>query len=222
VARAARVFDNDGSGVRGNLAAVVKAILLDAEARLSIGAIQTMPTYGKVREPLLRFTHWARMFNAKSATGFWMGNEQMGIGPFTMWAPSVFNFFRPDYVPDYAPLANKHLVAPELQIADAQSVANYLNKMYAHINAMSCGVMTVSYEALGANVSAGQASLADDATALVKTLSLWLTAGEFTPWAGPTIQAIEQMPKGTPQARLSRVKVAMFMTVASPDFIVQK
>jgi uncharacterized protein (DUF1800 family) len=222
VARVASVFQNDGSGVRGNLAAVVKAVLLDPEARLSIGTIQTMPTYGKVREPLLRFTHWARMFNAKSTSGYWMSNGQMGIGPFTMWAPSVFNFFRPDYVPDYAPLANKQLVAPELQIADAQSVANYLNKMYVHINAMSCGDMTVSYEALGADAPKGLDSLADDATALVKKLSLWLTAGEFTPWAGPTIEALNQMPKGTPEARLNRVKVAMFMTVASPDFIVQK
>ena len=66
--RVAQVFKNDGTGVRGNLQAVITAILLDPEARDTATDIAN-PQYGKVREPLLRYTEWARAFTAQSRTG---------------------------------------------------------------------------------------------------------------------------------------------------------
>jgi len=60
VYRVAQVFNDDGTGVRGNLQAVVQAILLDYEARSS--NMISQPTYGKQREPLLRVTAIARAF----------------------------------------------------------------------------------------------------------------------------------------------------------------
>jgi uncharacterized protein (DUF1800 family) len=224
VTRVARVFENDGTGVKGNLAAVVKAILLDPEARMPNTAIQRRMDYGKVREPMLRFTHWARMFKARSPQNFWITHGDAGMGASPMYATSVFNFFQPDYVPDHPSMANRPvpLVAPELQIANAQTVIAYLNKMFWHVDQMGVGDMRVSYDALGVNLPANQASIADNANELVTTLSLWLTGGEFKAWAASTIGAIHRMPKGTPENRLKRVKAAIFMTVASPDYIVQK
>ena len=60
VYRVAQVFNDDGTGVRGNLKAVVQAILLDYEARSP--DMISQPTYGKQREPLLRVTRWPGRF----------------------------------------------------------------------------------------------------------------------------------------------------------------
>ena len=68
VARVATVFNNDGSGVKGNLAAVLKAILLDTEARNDAAAAST-PGYGKLREPMLRFLGWARAYRNQTSDG---------------------------------------------------------------------------------------------------------------------------------------------------------
>ena len=96
VQRISAVFDNDGTGRRGNLAAVVRAILLDDEARAEPGGTTT----GKVREPVLRLTQLWRAYDAKAASGKYLHVDptmDFGQGPLT--APSVFNFFSPFYAP---------------------------------------------------------------------------------------------------------------------------
>ena len=67
VQRVAAVFMDNGQGVRGDLKAVITAILMDDEARNLNSA--TSPNYGKLQEPLLRFTHMARAFTAESRSG---------------------------------------------------------------------------------------------------------------------------------------------------------
>ena len=130
VARVAAAFDNNGSGVRGDMKAVWKAILLDPEAR----AVGTSSSSGKLREPVLRLSHMLRAFNATSRSGRFTGigltdDPATRLNQTPMFAPSVFNFFRPGYVPSGQGLAQAGLVVPEMQITHELSVAGYMNYM---------------------------------------------------------------------------------------------
>ncbi|MGY5452424.1 DUF1800 family protein [Agarivorans sp. MS3-6] len=128
VARVASVFNNNGHGVRGDLAAVVRAILLDDEARQNSGVISY---YGKVREPLLRTVQFWRELDAASPSGWyftWSLNDSHGQSP--LGSPSVFNFFRPDYQP--ADLLDLDIVAPELQIANDAALIGQFNNQYGN------------------------------------------------------------------------------------------
>lgn len=226
VKRVADIFNDNGQGERGNLGAVIKAILLDPEAR-DVRSLHER--YGKVREPILRLTCWARLFQAKSANAqgqlndTWMPSAP-GLGQMPLAAPSVFNFFRPDYIPNHQKMSANGVVAPEMEIAGEQAVVNYVNGMEAAVYGMGIEDMRVTYAALLQKIPGTDNYLADNAAELVKTLSLWLTAGEFLPWANGTgtIAAIDRMPRGSDVARLARVQAAIFMTTVSSDFIVQK
>lgn len=123
VARVAAVFNNNGSGVRGDLLAVAKAILLDSEALGSSG-------YGKVREPLIRLAQMWRLFQASAGNGRYdFPYPEAAFAQAPLRSPSVFNFYRPDYSPPGA-LANAGLVAPELQILDESTVNNGGTALY--------------------------------------------------------------------------------------------
>ena len=126
VARVASAFNNDGAGVRGNLKAVWAAILLDDEARIPNPA---NTSFGKVREPMVRFVQWGRTFNLKSLQNSWKIYDQSstsyGLAQSPLHSPSVFNFFRPGYVPPGTGLA----VAPEFQIVNETTVGGYINFM---------------------------------------------------------------------------------------------
>lgn len=118
VQRVATVFNNNGSGIRGDLGAVVEAILLDPEARPTVATENT----GKLKEPLLRLTQLWRAYNATSASGRYPINFAyivFGQGP--LQAPHVFNFFSPFYAPP-GEIRDGGVVAPELEIA-----TEYLN-----------------------------------------------------------------------------------------------
>ncbi|MFK8024691.1 MAG: DUF1800 family protein [Ilumatobacter sp.] len=127
VDRVAAVFDNDGNGRRGNLGAVVRAILTDAEAWRT----SWPESHGKVREPVLRFTIGLRAFGARTTSLPWQigrldsSADRLGQQPFD--ANSVFNFYRPGYVPPQSPLGDAGLVAPEMQIANETSAIGWIN-----------------------------------------------------------------------------------------------
>ena len=113
VRRVAEVFNDNGQGVRGDMGAVVKAILLDDEARPDLA----MDLDGKLKEPILRVTHLWRAYNATSNDGgypYGFAYVLFGQGP--LQSPSVFNFFSPFYAPP-GEIRDSGLVAPELQIA---------------------------------------------------------------------------------------------------------
>jgi hypothetical protein len=100
VGRVAAVFNNNGSGVRGDLKAVVRAILLDPEAR---GNVKTDPKYGKLREPVQLATNIYRQFNVRSFDGTaqsdgWVNQIISPMGQDTFRSPTVFNYYTPDYV----------------------------------------------------------------------------------------------------------------------------
>ncbi len=117
VARVARVFNDNGFGERGDLGAVVKAILLDPEARSTTGE-----TSGKIKEPLLRLTQMFRAYNATSQNGGYpLGFIYIVFGQGPLQSPSVFNFFSPTFAPP-GEIRDNGYVAPELEIA-----TEYLN-----------------------------------------------------------------------------------------------
>ena len=102
VGRVAAVFNNNGFGVRGDMQAVVRAILLDPEAR---GDKKTDPNYGKLREPVLFATNFLKAFNPRSADGSTQSDgwilgrpEFTGMGQLPFRSPTVFNYFPPDYI----------------------------------------------------------------------------------------------------------------------------
>jgi uncharacterized protein (DUF1800 family) len=130
VARVATVFNNNGKGERGDLAAVFKAILLDTEAISAAGLTST--TFGKLREPMVRTAQWARTFKATSLKGTWkIGNPNYSavdaLGQSPLQAPSVFNFFRPGYIPPSTAMALSKATAPEFQLVNESTTASYIN-----------------------------------------------------------------------------------------------
>ena len=216
VQRIATVFLNDGAGVKGNLQAVIKAILLDDEARNSAALRNT--TFGKLREPVLRFLGWARGFGATSPGDLWAigdtSDPATRLGQSPLRSPSVFNFFRPGYVPPNSGISAALLVAPEFQLANESSVVGYLNYMQGVVS-NGVGDVKADYTALIA--------LADNAPALLDEISLVLTANQLSAATLAAINsAVGGMPAGTSTARNNRIYAALVLVLASPEFLVQK
>ena len=222
VDRVARIFNNNGSGVRGDLRAVFKAILLDDEATNAAGL--TSPTFGKVREPVLRFTQWARNFGATSRSGNWtianLSNPGTSLGQSPLRAPSVFNFYRPGYVPANTAIATNALVAPEFQIVTEVSVAGYINFMASAIGSAN-GVNND----VKATYTSELAMVSNTAT-LLNRLSLLLSANQLTDATKATIKAALDATTVTDTSSLAdkerRVYLATLLVFASPDYLVQK
>jgi uncharacterized protein (DUF1800 family) len=216
IARISAVFNNDGSGVKGNLKAVVRAILLDDEARGAAGL--AAPAFGKLREPVLRFAAWARAFNATSPSGAWaIGNTSdpgTRLGQSPVRSGSVFNFFRPGYVPPNSPIGSAGMVAPELQITNESTVVGYVNYMQTAVS-KGVGDVKADYSTL--------MPMADTAQTLIDELNLLLAAGQLSSATLATIKGgLDAMPSGTDAARLNRIYAALTLVLAAPEFLVQK
>ena len=214
VARTAAVFADDGTGVRGNLKAVVRALLLDDEARNPPASA----TYGKLREPILRFTGWARATAVTSPSGAWAvgdtSDSAKGLAQSPLRSPSVFNFFRPGYVPPNTALDADGLQAPEFQIANESSVMGCVNFLQRAV-AGNIADLTPDYTALLA--------LADDANALLAELNLVLAADQLSAATVSTLAtAVGTMGSGTDTTRRARVNAALVLVLAAPEYIVQK
>ena len=127
ISRVASAFSDNGSGIRGDMKAVIRAILLDPEARDLSN--QDNPKFGMLREPYVRYTHLCRAFKTTTETGsFRNTGERSGqaLAQLPMHAPSVFNFFLPDHQP-LGPIAEAGLVAPEFQITTATTSVSAIN-----------------------------------------------------------------------------------------------
>ncbi len=213
-----------GTGQRGDLRATVAAILLDPEARTP--ARLADPTFAKVREPILRVAHWMRAFNARSASGnFLLGvtdDATASLGQSAMRSPTVFNFYRPGYVPPNTSIATAGLVAPELQIVNEVSVVGYSNFMRS---AVQNGLGSGSPRDIQPDYTA-ELALADNADLLIDRVSLFLTAGTMSAATRTIVRdAVNSIAMPTANqatARQNRVRLAVFFTLSSPDYLVQK
>ena len=236
VGRVAAAFADNGSGTRGDLRAVIAAVLLDPEARSAAGLAS--PQYGRLREPMVRFVQWGRTFGIQSARGTWkidnLSDPATRLGQSPLRSGSVFNFFRPGYVPPATAMAAAGQVAPEFQIVNESSVSGYLNFMQ---NAIRFGYyvnapdlpQNGSTAANGFDITCSYANLlplAADAAALVRKVALLLSAGQVS---AATQSRIVAALNATPvtagssaAAQLNRVAAAVLLVMASPEYLVQK
>jgi uncharacterized protein (DUF1800 family) len=226
ISRVAQVFENDGTGVRGNLQAVITAILTDPEAR-DTAAATANPQYGKVREALLRYTEWARAFTAQSRTGsFDLGSTEdpiYGLGQMWLRSPTVFNWFSPGYTPPGTPIQTAGLLAPEMQMTNVSSVVGYINYLESAIGAnATSGPDVFSYYST-------EMGLASTPSQLVDRINLLMMAGQMSSaLSNQIVTAVTSIPIPTGDqnainaALLSRVETAIYLTAASPDFAAQQ
>jgi uncharacterized protein (DUF1800 family) len=222
VDRVAKIFNNNGSGTRGDLRAVFKSILLDEDALGAAGL--TSATFGKVREPMLRLTQWGQTFGAASTSGNWKINstadQASQIGQSPLRSPSVFNFFRPGYVPANTAVATNNLVAPEFQLVNETTTSGYINYMTFAIGSTN-GINNDVKAAYTAEMA-----IAHDATALLDRLNLILTANQLSSTTKATIKtaldsvAVTQTSSDGDKRR--RLNMAVLLVMASPEYLVQK
>ncbi len=222
VDRVASVFNDNGSGTRGDLRAVFKAILLDDEALNTANV--TNANFGKLREPMLRYTQWARTFGAQSASGnYELGNtsdtsDRIGQSP--LRSPSVFNFFRPGYVPAGSQAAERNLLAPEFQLVNETSVAGYVNQMERVIDGSVFWSRDIQPQ------YTDELAIAEDSTALLDRLDLLLTAGQLSDNTRslilPVLDEIDVTATSDNETKLSRIHLAVLLIMASNDYLIQK
>lgn len=215
VSRIASVFVNNGSGVRGDLRAVVRAILLDSEARDE--TVASGANFGKLRAPINRLTAWGRGFGVTSASDVWgIGDTSSSANRLAQSpgrAPSVFNFFRPGYTPPNTSISAGGLVGPEFQITTEPSVVAYINYMQSLI-ANGTGDTRADYTAL--------LTLAPNAQNLVDEVNLILGAGLSSATLGTIRTAVEGIDATSAAGQNNRIYTAILLTMASPEFITQK
>jgi uncharacterized protein (DUF1800 family) len=206
VYRVASVFNNHGRGVRGDLKAVVRAILMDYDAR---GPAKIDQGAGHLREPVIRVTNLLRAFNASTSSGkFSVPLAATTLGEEPMNSPSVFNFFSPDYEAPGA-IAHAGLKSPEFEITTettATTTANYLTGVI-----FGAGVtLNLSYDE----------TLAADPAQLVDHLNSLLMAGNMSSMMRSTlIDVITQVPA---KSTTRRVKMAIDLVLNSPEFVIDK
>jgi uncharacterized protein (DUF1800 family) len=230
VSAVAAAFADNGSGVRGDLKHVLKTILLHPEARAANG------NSGKLREPVLRLSAFLRAYNFRSDSGeFRVGNTDnpgTSLGQTPMRSPSVFNFYRPGYVAPGTQAAAAGLVVPEMQIVHETTVAGYANFMRDNVSA---GVGAFN-SALNRREMQGdftaELGLADRAPELVALANRKLMFGTMPAALASEIEAAVAsiaipVSTGSNQAAIdnakrNRVNAALFLTLVSPEFQIQK
>ena len=218
VARVAGVFNNNGSGVRGDLGAVVRAILLDVEAtNPPAGSI------GKLREPVLRVAHWMRSFGATSTSGqFMMAYELDTQGQRALHAPSVFGYYRPGFVPPNTAFSANRITVPEFQIVNEASTALWVN------TALAMAGSGLGWTDTGNDVKANLQPLADLSTAgdvdgLIERLNLLLYAGGMSATLKQDLlESVTSVFGNDAASHLNRARVALFIALASPEYMVQR
>jgi len=213
VQRVSTIFINNGAGVRGDLAAVVKAILLDDEARNQATAKRT--DFGKLREPLLRYAHTFRAFGLTDPVklSFWQTKEIPQIAPLT--APSVFNYYSPDYKPPGI-LTEANLTAPEFQINSASSLSTVNSTLMRAV--LRDEILNFPTRL---NVQKELQLLNNGPTALLNHLDRVLTAGRLSSASRQILTEYINANKGRIEnARLVRDVIGLIVT--STEFAIQR
>lgn len=219
VGRVAAVFNNNGQGVRGDLGATVRAILLDPEARGT-----PVADGGKLREPVLRVSQWMRAMSAQSASGDyllqWVLEDQ---GERAWAAPSVFGYFRPGYVPANTAFSARGATAPEFQIINESTVAAWINLAEAlTVSGLGWNTATSANDVSATYTDLLPLARGADLGALPDRLDLQLLGGRMPASLRQQIIDITSdiNPTSTDGA-MARVRAAVFLTLASPEYLYQ-
>ena len=220
IERVAEVFKSNASGQRGDLRAVLRAILLDPEARIRSSDV----SYGKAREPLLKLTALWRAFNAQSPPTEPSGLVQMGnrnpqndFAQRPLGAPTVFNFYEPDFSPG-GELGDAGLFAPEFQIVDEGYVITAANVLYARTWTGYLGMSTPPSNRPLIDI-APVSALASDPQAMVDLLDLRLTYGTMSPGLRDVVTRLVAELNGNAN---QKAMAAIQVITLSPEFAVQR
>ena len=219
VSRVAAKFANNGSGVRGDMQAVIRAVLTDTDARdqnIAQGA-----GYGKLREPAVRFGNLMRTFHATAASGrysFWtLGDPLYGVNQQPLSSPTVFNFYSPDFSPQGALGANS-LVGPEFEITTSTAIVTTSNNMAGAITGgwgSGSDKMVLDYAAL--------APLAASPDQIVDYLRLVMGNGVMTPTTyTQMVSAVGLIPQTGANWQADRWKLAIWILFNSPEYVIQR
>ncbi len=246
IARVASTFNNNGNGVRGDMAAVYKAILMDEEAR-SCEAL-SQPTYGKMQEPLLRYAHIGKALTLEclkdtvthvdidgrekdytecNTERFWMnGFEQIrSLKQGSLGAPTVFNFYLPDHQP-VGEITRQGLVAPEFNIHDSNTSINFINMAFAATQWNFYGTtwnreINEDLGWLGTSIEASAEKLARDPEELINFLDIMFTRGQLSDRLRTDLRAfINDQPAWVDGYTLSAGVI--FLILSSPDYAILK
>lgn len=211
VSRVAAAFNNNGLGVRGDMKAVVSAILLDPEAR---GDVKLDPGYGKLREPVLYMTTLARGLGVTS-DGLYFQQQTGVMGQTVFYSPTVFNYYSAEYV-----VPGTALLGPEFDLQDTSSALSRINIA----NSMLFGTISPNSTVYGAtgtqfNWTALQA-LAGNPSALADKLSVLLMNGTMSAQMKAGIVSAVSAVSATDT--LTRARTAVYLVAASPQFQVER
>jgi uncharacterized protein (DUF1800 family) len=212
VARVTAVFDNNGAGQRGDLRAVVRAILLDPEAR---GARKIDPAYGKLVEPVLYLTGVARALGART-DGVYFRQQSANLGQFIFYPGSVFNYYPFDYV-----VPGTQLLGPEFGIqtsTTAISRANFANAL-VFSNGVAADATVAGATGTQLDLARYQA-IAADAAALADQLDRDLLAGGMSAAMRSAIVTAVNAVAATDT--LNRARGALYLVLTSPQYQVQR
>lgn len=222
IARVATQFNNDGNGVRGNLKAVIKAILMDEEARSCEST--TDPTFGKMQEPTLRHTQFLKAVGIESPSNYFF-NHGYGYQLYTfqhpLSSPSVFNFYLPDHKPT-GELSEANLVAPEFQILNSLTSLNYANfVLFWTYGEYTTENWENEYFNSPTNASGFFESAQDDEV-LINQIDLLFTNGTMSEDTRDIIrESIGWIPPTLNGAR-EKINLALYLTLISPDYLIKK
>jgi uncharacterized protein (DUF1800 family) len=212
VARVAAVFANNGAGQRGDLRAVVRAILTDPEAR---GARKIDPTYGKLSEPILYLTTVARAFAGRS-DGVFLRLASSQLSQFVFYSPSVFNYFPPEFV-----VPGTAITGPEFGIQTTTTAINRANIASGLVFTGTIAPDPAVFGATGTAIDlAAYQSVAGDAGALAERMNRYLMAGRMSAaMRAAIVSAVDAIPASD---SLNRARTAVYLVLVSPQFQVER
>ncbi|MEO8352360.1 MAG: DUF1800 family protein [Chthoniobacteraceae bacterium] len=231
VYRVASAFNNNGRGVRGDLGATLKAVLLDPEARNPVFA--ETDSYGKLREPLLRVSAILRGLEAQPPVEgdprFFLNLSSAMSYQAPLQSPTVFNFFQPGFVQP-GQIAKAGLLSPEFQITTETSVINLTNLMNTIIfNGLSTregASVKLNLDSYIALLQREESPPEVNQEEVIQSLDELFLGGRMSPALKQSIrEAFAALPAnfGTSDDRQrDRVRIALYITVSSPEFSVQK
>jgi len=217
VYRCGQAFSNNGAGTRGDLKAVVRAVLLDYEARAA--ALAARPDEGHLREPAVRLAGLLRTLDAQPRNGRWRSLRQLdqagrSTGQTPLRAPTVFNFFEPGYALP-GEIAQAGLASPEFQIATETTVVGAAN---LHLALLGNGGQGGPFLL---NLAPFQPPQAATDEALLDRVDLLLFAGSMSDATRGILRGALADP-GFPRQANQRVIKLLWLASLAPESVVQK
>lgn len=234
VDRVATTFNDNGSGVRGDLAAVIKAILLDPVAN-TCGTVND-DNFGMLREPFIRYVQMNKAFDISTLSGnhrndMYYVQEFVEQKPNT--SPSVFNFFQYDHQP-IGPVEQQGLFAPEFQITNTKTITSYINGLYQWIIEdnpvdeydLFSGEDNNGYaDEMGSLDYSDEELLADDAHLhmLVDRLNLILAQGRLSPLTESIIiNAVKEFDQEDADDLALRTRLAIYLVLSCSEYLINR